>query len=90
MGFDYAHLYDMNLEEAQKIIKDWDVNFQDDIENRLSESQLRHLTDEKYKFYTYDDVKNDCIKCIDSILDTAIEREISYYVARLNNEFDLL
>ena len=33
MGFDYAHLHDMNLEEAQEILKDWDVNFKDDIEN---------------------------------------------------------
>jgi hypothetical protein len=90
MGFDYAHLYDINLEEAQKIIKDWDVNFKDDIKDRLSELQLRHLTDEKYKFYTFEDVKNDCIKCIDSILDTAIEQETSSYNAKLRNEFNLL
>ena len=90
IGFDYAHLYDMNLEEAQKIIQDWDINFEDDIKNRLSESQLRHLTEEKYKFYTFEDVKNDCIKCIDSLLDTAIEQETSSYNAMLRNEFNLL
>jgi hypothetical protein len=88
MGFDYAHLNDMNLEEAQEILKDWDVNFKDDIENRLSDTQKIKLS--KETFYTYEDVKNDCIKCIDSILDTTIEQEVSSYEGMLRNEFNLL
>ena len=88
MGFDYAHLHDMNLEEAQEILKDWDVNFKDDIENRLSDLQMSRLNNDK--FYTFEDVKNDCIKCIDSMLDGAIEQETSSYNARLRNEFNLL
>ncbi len=82
MGFDYAHLYDLNLIDANKILKDWDRD------KSLTDYQMSMLN--KYKFYTFEDVKNDCIKCIDSILETAIEREISQFTARLHNEFNLL
>ena len=82
MGFDYAHLYDMSLIDANKILEDWDKD------NSLTSYQMSMLN--KYKFTTFEDVKNDCIKCIDSLLDTAIEREISHYTARLHNEFNLL
>jgi hypothetical protein len=83
LGFDYAHRGDLTLPELKGILEKLnkgreEVYNDDDFEHYwdidcLSEAEKLYLNN---KFYTYEDVKKDCIDCINSannyLVDSAV------------------
>lgn len=83
LGFDYAHRGDLTIPELKNILSKVGENNNIDT---LSECDI--ITLQKDKFYTYEDIKKDCIDCIDSATECLIETAISNLTGDFHREIN--
>ena len=90
IGFDYAHRGDLTVGELKKIFKKIPEDVIIDINSldgyNLDKYDIKTLQNDK--FYTYEDVKKDCIDCINSATQCLIEKALSDLKSNLNREIN--
>lgn len=83
LGFDYAHRGDLTVAELKQILKKLGNKINIDI---LSEYEINTLQNDK--FITYEDVKKDCIDCIDSATKNLMDTALNNLTGNLNREIN--
>tara|TARA_R100000541_G_scaffold39779_2_gene47525 strand:+ start:446 stop:1060 length:615 start_codon:yes stop_codon:yes gene_type:complete len=83
LGFDYAHRGDLTVAELKQILKKLGNKINIDI---LSEYEINTLQNDK--FSTYEDVKKDCIDCIDSATKNLMDTALNNLTGNLNREIN--
>lgn len=83
LGFDYAHRGSLTVSTLKKIFKKLGDEYNIDALDKYDIKQLQND-----KFHTYEDVKKDCIDCIDSATKNLIDTAIHNLTGDLNFEIN--
>jgi len=84
-GFDYAHRGDLTVSTLKEIFKKLGDKFLYNID-ALDKYDIKQLQNDK--FYTYEDVKKDCIDCIDSATKNLIDAAVNNLTDDLNKKIN--